>query len=116
MRMWLCSLIVGVATVWAGTPTDIDADSQGVTEVRVGGMHGMNVRVAEVGMWNIDLADGAYTADVAGLEQGFSPARIRPQNLIAYWPLVRGLQDVRGGHTLTATNSPVVVEHPRVLA
>ena len=72
--------------------------------------------LAEIALYNIDLAASAYAADVAALAKGFSPASIRPQNLLAYWPLVRGLQDLKGGRTLTAYNDPVVVEHPRVIA
>ena len=87
--------------------------------VRIGGVVGYRTlrgSVAEVALYDCNLAASAYSADVAALAKGFSPASIRPQNLLAYWPLVRGLQDHVGGHTLTAQSDPVVVEHPRVIA
>jgi len=72
--------------------------------------------MAELALYNCDLSASAYADDVASLVKGFSPARVRPPNLIAYWPLVRGLQDVRGGCTLAAYNNPDVVEHCRVIS
>lgn len=42
--------------------------------------------IAEVGYWNVDLTD----AEVAILAKGVSPLLVRPQSLVAYYPLVRG--------------------------
>jgi hypothetical protein len=39
---------------------------------------------------------------------------VRPQSLRFYAPLIRDLQDVRGGLTITNTNSATVANHPRV--
>lgn len=42
--------------------------------------------IAEVGYWNTDLTD----AEIAILAKGVSPLLVRPANLVAYYPLVRG--------------------------
>lgn len=64
---------------------------------------------AEVAVWSAPL-----TADEAvSYAKGFKPSRIRPQSLVFYAPLVRAVQDVRKGITLTPVNSPTVADHPR---
>jgi hypothetical protein len=72
-------------------------------------------RIAEVGFWDVALDD----AEVAALASRISPRRIRPANLVAYWPLwglhspeidvARGLypMTVNGGAT-AADHAPVV--------
>ena len=67
--------------------------------------------VAEVAIYNIDLSAASYYAARLALAKGFTPACVFPQNLIFYAPLVRDLQDLRGGHTLTAYNSPTPGPH-----
>jgi len=64
--------------------------------------------IAEAAIWNVALTDD----EVAMLAKGFSPLFIRPQNLVAYWPLVRADQDVVGGYDLTPVNSPTIAAHP----
>ncbi|HQE82555.1 MAG TPA: hypothetical protein PLM14_06110 [Candidatus Hydrogenedentes bacterium] len=90
-----------------------------ITTFRVSGTgttgRAINGEIAEVGLYDCNLAASAYGGDRAALVKGFVPARLRPANLLAYWPLVRGLQDHVGGHTLTAYNDPVVAEHCRVI-
>jgi len=69
-------------------------------------------RVAEVGIWNV-----ALTADeVASLAKGMTCDKIRPQNLVFYAPLVRDLNDQKGGLTITNNNGATVANHPRVYA
>jgi len=68
--------------------------------------------VAEVGIWNV-----ALTADeIASLAKGMTCDKVRPQSLVFYAPLVRNLQDVRGGLTITNNNTATVANHPRVYA
>jgi hypothetical protein len=43
----------------------------------------MNGRIAEAGIWNVALSD----REVAALASGVHPARMRPDALVAYWPL-----------------------------
>lgn len=65
---------------------------------------------AEVAIWNVELTN----AEIASLAKGFKPTRIRPQSLVFYAPLLRNLQDLRGGLSLTNNNSATVADHPRV--
>jgi len=63
-------------------------------------------------IWNAALTD----ADAAALAKGWHPTLIKPQNLVAFWPL-GGLdpqdpKDGWGGYDLTAYNSPGEVDHP----
>jgi hypothetical protein len=67
-------------------------------------------QIAEAAIWNAALTD----AEVASLAKGFKPTRIRPQSLVFYAPLIRNLQDTRGGLAITNNNSATVAEHPRV--
>jgi hypothetical protein len=65
-------------------------------------------RLAEVGLWNVALTD----ADQAALADGYSPDQVRPESLVAYWPLIRDTDiDIVGGYTLTANNAPTVADH-----
>ena len=72
----------------------------------------LNGRVAEVGIWNAALT----AAEIASLAKGMTPDKIRPQNLVFYAPLVRNLQDVKGGLAITNNNGATVANHPRVYA
>jgi hypothetical protein len=66
-------------------------------------------RIAEAAMWNVALSE----AEGATLAQGFSPLFVQPQNLVAYYPLIRDDDnDWIGGYDLTATNTPTVATHP----
>jgi hypothetical protein len=69
-------------------------------------------KLAEVGIWNV-----ALTADeIASLAKGMTCDKVRPQSLVFYAPLVRELQDVKGGLTITNNNTATVANHPRVYA
>lgn len=70
-----------------------------------------NNRLSEVAVWNADLTSD----EIVSLAKGFKAYRIRPQSLLYYVPLVREVQELRSGITLTASaNAPVVFAHPRV--
>jgi hypothetical protein len=71
-----------------------------------------NGQIAEVGIWNAALT----AAEVASLADGMTCDKVRPQSLVFYAPLVRDLQDVRGGLTITNNNTATVANHPRVYA
>jgi hypothetical protein len=71
-----------------------------------------NGQIAEVGIWNVALT----AAEVASLAKGMTCDKVRPQSLVFYAPLIRNLQDVRGGLTITNNNTATVAEHPRVYA
>jgi hypothetical protein len=68
--------------------------------------------IAEVGIWNTALT----AAEIAALAKGMTCDKVRPQSLVFYAPLVRDLQDVRGGVTITNNNTATVATHPRVYA
>lgn len=89
----------------------------GLNEMNIGcfknlGSEAFDGQIAEVGIWNADLT----AAEVASLAKGMTCDKIRPQNLVFYAPLVRDLQDVRGGLTITNNNTATVATHPRVYA
>lgn len=66
--------------------------------------------IAEVGLWSAALT----AAEVASLASGFTCNQIRPQSLQFYAPLIRDLQDLRGGVSITNNNTATVAVHPRV--
>lgn len=69
--------------------------------------------VAEVGLWNVALT----AADVAMLAKGVSPLLVRPDALVAYWPLLRNSDpsvDRVGGYSMAWTGGPTEAEHPRI--
>jgi hypothetical protein len=73
-----------------------------------------NGRIAEVGLWNVALTDD----EVAVLAAGYSPLLVRPQSLVAYWPIASRQSpeiDLIGGYNMTLTNSPTIANHPSVL-
>ena len=65
--------------------------------------------IAEVGIWNIDLT----AAEVASLAKGVSPALIRPQNHVAYLPLIRDTHEIVNATGFTDVNT-TAANHPRV--
>jgi hypothetical protein len=69
-------------------------------------------RIAEVGIWNAALT----AAEIASLAKGMTCDKVRPQSLVFYAPLIRNLQDVRGGLTITNNNTATVANHTRVYA
>lgn len=69
-------------------------------------------RIAEAALWNVALTD----AEVAILAEGYSPLFVRPQNLMAYWPLIRDTDDdIVGGYSMTPINTPSVAAHAPML-
>ena len=70
----------------------------------------MSGDLAEAAVWDVALTD----AEVAILAAGYSPLFVRPQSLIFYAPLIRGLNDKVGGLTLTADGTTVSA-HPRII-
>lgn len=68
--------------------------------------------IAEAGIWSAALTD----AEVASLADGVSPLLVRPESLVAYWPLIGRTSpeiDVVGGFGMTVTGA-VAAEHPRI--
>lgn len=75
--------------------------------------------MAEVAIWNIALS----AAEVLILSKGYSPLFIHPQNLVAYWPLIRDITgdgtgddiDRVGGYDMSPVNTPTIGNHPRII-
>jgi hypothetical protein len=70
-----------------------------------------NGRLAEVAVWDVALNADEITA----LARGYRPSLIRPDKLLWYIPLVREIQDVRSGLTITNAATAVAI-HPRRIA
>jgi len=75
-----------------------------------------NGYIAHAAIWNAELT----LADVARLYNsgiGADPRSVRPDALVAYWPLLNndGDQDYWGNFHLTASGSPTYAKHPPVL-
>ncbi len=75
---------------------DYDRTRIGVLNIGATLSQYMSGMIAEAGIWNVALTD----AEVAVLAAGYSPLFVRPQNLVAYWPLVRGLTDPVGRYDM----------------
>jgi hypothetical protein len=102
-----------VATAAAAIPVQTGMDRLGVGAfVRGNVVTFYNGEVAEVGIWNVALT----AAEIASLAKGMTCDKVRPQSLVFYAPLVRELQDVKGGLTITNNNTATVANHPRVYA
>jgi len=70
--------------------------------------------IAEMAMWDVALTD----AEVAVLAAGYSPIFVRPQNLVAYWPSIRGtVQSIVGSipYAFANANGVTVEPHPPIL-
>jgi hypothetical protein len=74
-----------------------------------GGLY-MGGQIAEVGIWNAALT----AAEIASLAKGMTCDKVRPQSLVFYAPLVRDLNDQKGGLTITNNNAATVAAHPRI--
>lgn len=65
---------------------------------------------AECAVWNEALT----VSQVESLARGMSPSIVQPDNLAYYAPLIRSINDIVGGQTITTLGSPTVVDHPRI--
>lgn len=102
------------------TPANLDRTSIGRLGRATPGYY-MSGMIAEAAIWDLTNWPGATASDkadeferaVASLAKGFSPL-CYPLGLVAYWPLIRGLNDKVGGYNLTA-NGTNVSNHPRII-
>ncbi|RPJ39907.1 MAG: DUF2163 domain-containing protein [Planctomycetaceae bacterium] len=90
-----------------GTNSD-NRPGTGANEFIVGARRGDSAlghfagKLGYVAVWDIDLND----AEVAELAAGVDPRSVRPEHLVACWPLVSNGNDVVGTKHLTAYGSP----------
>lgn len=66
--------------------------------------------LAEAAIWAAALT----AAEIASLAAGYSPLLIRREALAFYAPLIRNVQDIRGGLALTDAGT-TVADHPRII-
>jgi len=59
-------------------------------------------KIAHAAIWNVALTE----AEIARLSAGALPTEIRPEALVAYWPLIDDDNDPIGGYNMTPYNSP----------
>lgn len=88
--------------------TIIAARATGYTSLEFDG------NIAELAIWNVEISAAEY----AVLNAGYSPLFIRPQSLVAYWPLIGRTSpeiDIVGGYNMTLTNSPTTAAHPPII-
>ena len=98
--------------VAARTPAGFDQTQVGALHRNHATSWPMNGRIAEAAIWDAALTD----AEAAILATGIRPIFVRPQNIVAYWPLVRDQDyDIVGGYDLTVWNNPTIAEHAPVI-
>ena len=70
--------------------------------------------IAEVAIWNVALT----SAEISILASHYSPLFVRPQSLVAYWPIIGRTSpeiDIVGGFNMTLANDPQPTAHPRII-
>ncbi len=66
--------------------------------------------IAELGIWDVKLTDDEFLI----LADRYSPLFVRPQNLVGYWRLIRGINDEILG-IVGSNNGSIVVPHPPII-
>ena len=101
----------GILQANTTTPDSVATPFQTFTTgARVGPGAYADSDIAEVGIWSVALT----AAEIASLAKGMTCDKIRPQSLVFYTPLVRDLNDQKGGLALTNNNGATVANHPRI--
>jgi hypothetical protein len=94
------------------TPASVASLFIGIDRLNNGFQLPMTGRVADVAIWS-----AALTADeITSLSRGVSARLVRPQSLVFFAPLIRELQDLSRGITITNVNTATVIQHPRIYA
>jgi len=98
-------------------PTAPDKSIIGVTQAQDASFRysGTTAIIAEAGFWNVALT----AADMLMLAAGYSPLMVKPESLVAYYPLIRGDSsgdepDLIGGAKMVEQGTVDVQTHPRV--
>lgn len=105
--------------VQGSTGTYMDPSFSGVTYFHLGytpSTQYFSGQVADVGVYSVALT----AAEIGALSDGYTPIEIRPQSLVAYYPLGGhyGQLDVdrwKNRYDLTPSGSPTWADHPRVI-
>jgi hypothetical protein len=89
----------------------VSVTPSGINRVRIGGNTEQAGDICMVAIWNVAITD---TAKWAALSAGYAPPLVQRNGLVFYAPLIRDVVDVCG-LSLSATGSPSVIDHPRVI-
>ena len=96
----------------SATPGSLDRTAIGATERNTVDNY-VSGRIAEAAIWNAALDD----SEAVSLAKGFSPLLIRPQSLVAYWPLFGNdateIDRWKNRYDMTVTGATKNV-HPRI--
>jgi hypothetical protein len=107
----------GSSTYVQGLPT-VNSDSIGCFSsafLPADTVRQLDGQMAELAVWKTELDAN----DFASLAKGFTPDQIRPQSLVAYWPMTgsgTNLQEIVNAKNGTITGSIPAADHPRVYA
>ncbi len=96
----------GNAVFNTGTPGSNNAIGANLT----GPSQYIDGTIAELGIWDVKLTDAEFLI----LANHYSPLFVRPQNLVSYWRLIRGIDDEILG-IVGSNNNTTVVAHPSVI-
>lgn len=104
--------VPGTQNTTSRAPTGVNRIGLGINGSSLVGNASDNQYIAEACIYGTALSTG----EIEQLARGYSPLLVRPQDLVAYWPLVRGdgsgnEPDVIGGYTLTETGTVGVQTH-----
>lgn len=103
-----------------GTDNSSVVTTPSVDNMAVGRLHDASPnwyfdgRIAECAVWDAELTD----AEMAALASRASPLTIRPQSLVAYWPIYGRHSpeiDVIGAFPLTLNGTPGQSDHPPII-
>jgi hypothetical protein len=98
----------GVASTTINTTS---RNTTGLTKLNIGyPTNSLDGKMAEFALYNVALT----AAEIASLAKGFSPRRVRPQNLKCYVPMIRDVQDLSQSLAFTNNNGCTAAVHPRV--
>jgi hypothetical protein len=90
-----------------------DVSPSGLDGFSIGGYNGatpafyVSGAVEEACLWNVALTADDYGVMLAG----YSPEFVKPQNIVAYFRLIRSRTSQIGGFTLTDVNGPTETNH-----
>ncbi|KKM87088.1 hypothetical protein LCGC14_1272450 [marine sediment metagenome] len=109
-----------------GVPGNVEATNvtpAGISETGIGCLYRSNIvfymsgRIAELGIWNINLS----TEEMEALAKGVSPLLVRPKYLVAYYPLFKDnassmWNDRVGGYHMAEDSTPAASpDHPYII-
>lgn len=94
------------------SPANFDSTTIGSFIISTGRSQYFGGKLAEAGIWSVALT----AAEIASLAKGMSPLQIRPESLVAYYPLIGNASpevDLRGRYEMTVTGA-VKADHPAI--